>query len=74
MDQATLRRIFEPSFTTKPPGEGTGLGLAVVHGIMGNHGGSVTVHSQPGEGTVFILMTSHSAPLTSTVLSAQPPR
>jgi CheY-like chemotaxis protein/anti-sigma regulatory factor (Ser/Thr protein kinase) len=55
MDQATLGRIFEPSFTTKPPGEGTGLGLAVVHGIMDNHDGSLTVYSQPGEGTVFHL-------------------
>ena len=56
MDEATLRQIFEPSFTTKPPGDGTGsLGLAVVHGIMDNHDGSVTVYSQPGEGTVFHL-------------------
>jgi nitrogen-specific signal transduction histidine kinase/ActR/RegA family two-component response regulator len=55
MDQATLRRIFEPSFTTKPPGEGPGLGLAVVHGIMDNHDGAVTVYSQPGDGTVFHL-------------------
>ena len=46
---------FEPSFTTKPPGEGTSLGLAVVHGIMDNHDGSVTVCSQPGAGTVFHL-------------------
>ena len=62
MDQATLRRIFEPSVTTKPPGEGTGLGLAAVHGIMDNHDGSVTVYSQPGEGTVFHLQT-HQHPL-----------
>jgi signal transduction histidine kinase len=55
MNQATLRRIFEPFFTTKPPSEGTGLGLAVVHGIMDNHDGAVTVHSQPGEGTIFHL-------------------
>jgi PAS domain S-box-containing protein len=55
MDQATLRRIFEPFYTTKAPGEGTGLGLAVVHGIMASHDGAVTVYSQPGEGTVFHL-------------------
>ena len=55
MDQATLRRIFEPFFTTKPPGAGTGLGLAVVPGIMDSHDGAITVESQPGEGTVFRL-------------------
>ncbi len=55
MDAATLGRIFEPFYTTKGPGEGTGLGLAVVHGIMQTHEGAVTVYSQPGEGTVFRL-------------------
>jgi len=55
MDKATLSRIFEPFFTTKAPGHGTGLGLAVVHGIIQSHEGVVTVESKPDEGTTFHL-------------------
>jgi PAS domain S-box-containing protein len=53
MEPAILQRAFDPFFTTRPPGEGTGLGLSVVHGVVESHGGAIEAHSEPGRGTTF---------------------
>lgn len=55
MDLKTKERIFEPFFTRKEVGSGSGLGLSVVHGIINNYGGSIVVDSTPGKGTTFMI-------------------
>ncbi|MDO9263736.1 MAG: response regulator [Desulfosalsimonadaceae bacterium] len=64
MEEATLVRLFEPYFTTKEIGKGTGIGLAVVYGIINQYNGSIFVESEPGKGTAFtLLFPKHEGPV-----------
>lgn len=66
IEPSLLHRIFEPFFTTKGPGEGTGMGLAVAHGIVNRYKGTITVESQPDQGTAFHVFLPIAQEITNT--------
>ena len=74
MDEVVMEKIFDPYFTTKSPGEGTGIGLAVALGIVKSHGGSIKVYSKIGEGTAFhiYLPLIETRPCESRAITAEP--
>ena len=76
IEPGIIDRIFDPYFTTKAVGKGSGMGLAVVLGIVKNHGGSISVESLPGEGTVFtiLLPVVDDKPAAETQVSEEAPR
>jgi PAS domain S-box-containing protein len=77
MDDSVRMRAFEPFFSTKPPGEGSGLGMFAIYGIAQQHGGFVELDSEPGRGTtvrVFLPLARDDQPLSGPAPAAEPGR
>ncbi|BCR04484.1 hypothetical protein DESUT3_15530 [Desulfuromonas versatilis] len=72
MDQATLKQIFEPFFTSKGVGKGTGLGLAVAYGIIKQHEGFITADSKPGQGSSFHIYLPLTTPAAASTETPEP--
>ncbi len=72
IDPDILPRIFDPFFTTKDVGQGTGMGLAIVHGIIMSHQGAITIESTPGEGSAFTIYLPQVTPPECTTRSGNP--